>query len=111
VKNQENNMAQPISEQIKHQWKENILKHSTSGLSIAAWCRQNALAVHAFYYWKDKLFPKGPTDRSSFSEITSHEIDMSNAGVILKYQGFNIQLSRDFDSPTLKRCLEILKKC
>ena len=51
-------MAQPFSEELKQQWKENILKQRQSGLSIAAWCRQNGIVVHNFYYWQSKLLPK-----------------------------------------------------
>ena len=43
-------MAEPLSEELKQRWKENILKQRQSKLSIAAWCRQNGITVHTFYY-------------------------------------------------------------
>ena len=98
-------MAELASKEIQNQWKANILEQRSSGLSMAAWCRQNGHAVHSFYYWQDKLFPKDPINRSSFSEIASQG---SATGLILKYQEFNIQLGRDFDSATLRTCSKSL---
>ena len=104
-------MARPISEEIKQQWKENILKQRQSKLSITSWCSQNGIAVHTFYYWQSKLFPKSPAiNRSIFTEVIEEE-KKSVAGIVIEYQGFNIHLNEHFNSSVLKRCLEILKKC
>jgi uncharacterized membrane protein YvbJ len=103
-------MAQPISEEIKQQWKENILKQRQSKLSIASWCRQNGIAIHTFYYWQSKLFPKPTINRSAFTEAVE-EKNKSDIGIVIEYQGFNIHLNGDFNPSILKRCLEVLKKC
>ncbi len=42
-------MAKPISKEFKQQWKDKIYGQRSSNLSIAAWCRQNGVAVHVFY--------------------------------------------------------------
>lgn len=103
-------MAQPFSEELKQQWKENILKQQQSNLSIATWCRQNRIAVHTFYYWQSKLFPKPTINRSAFTEAIETK-NRSASGIILEYQGFNIHLNEHFNSCSLKRCLEVLRKC
>lgn len=103
-------MAQPSSEESEQLWKENILKQRNSGLSIAAWCRQSGIAVHIFYYWQSKLFPKPAFNRSAFTEAVE-EKNRPVAGIILEYRGFNIHLNEQFDPAVLKKCLEVLKKC
>jgi transposase-like protein len=103
-------MAQPISEEFKQQWKENILKQRQSKLSIASWCQQNGIAVHTFYYWRDKLFPKPALSRSAFTEAVE-EKNRPATVIVLEYRGFNIHLSEHFSSSVLKKCLEVLRKC
>ena len=105
-------MTRTISEELKQQWKENILNQRSSGLSIAAWCRRSEIMVHHFYYWQKKLFPKDPIDRSAFTEIsTEKNQNFSNSGVSLEYKGINIHLGNKFEFSVLKRCLEVLKEC
>ena len=103
-------MAQPFSEELKQEWKENILKQRQSKLSMASWCRQNGIAVHTFYYWQSKLFPKPPFNRTSFTE-SIEENDKFTTGITLEYHGFNIHLNEHFNPFILKKCVEVLKKC
>lgn len=103
-------MAEPLSEEMKQQWKETIFEQRQSKLSIAAWCRQNKIVVHTFYYWQSKLFPKSPLNRSLFIEAVDG-LGKPSAEIILKYQGFDIHLNGDFNPSSLKRCLEVLKTC
>jgi hypothetical protein len=98
------------SREVKQQWKDDIFKQRSSGLSIAAWCRQNEVRTHIFYYWQGKLFPKTPLSRSEFTEIKRGNNE-PGLGITLEYQGFSIRLDQHFDSSTLRRCLEVLKQC
>jgi hypothetical protein len=98
------------TEDVKHNWKENILNQRGSELSIAAWCRQNGIPPHVFYYWQSKLFPKAPKSRSDFAEVEADKED-SKPSIILEYQGFRVYLHQHFDTVVLKRCLEVLKTC
>ena len=36
---------------LKQQWAKKIAAWQESGLSIAAWCRQNDVGYHRFHYW------------------------------------------------------------
>jgi len=103
-------MVKPFSEEIRQQWKDNILKQHQSKLSIASWCRQTGIAVHSFYYWQKKLFSKPAIDRSAFTEAVE-EKNESASGLVLEYQGFNIHLNDQFNPSVLKRCLEVLRQC
>ena len=103
-------MARPFSEDPKQQWKENILKQRQSKLSMASWCRQSGIAVHTFYYWQSKLFPKPVLSRSAFTEAIE-EKNKSTTGIILEYHGFNIHLNEHFNPSILKKCVEVLRQC
>jgi hypothetical protein len=105
---QENNMVKSLSEELKQQWKEKILKQRSSGISAASWCRQNGVPVYNFRYWQNQLFPSAHLSRSSFSEIHPKN---EGIGIFLEYQGVKIHLSKHFDPGTLQRCLEVLKAC
>lgn len=102
-------MAKPFSEDIKRQWKGNILKQRQSKLSIASWCRQNNVAAHVFYYWQSRLFPKPAFDRSCFLESVEEKIESS--GIVLEYHGIKLHIEEHFNSSALKKCLEVLKTC
>jgi hypothetical protein len=103
-------MIRSSSEEIKQQWKEIILKQRQSKLSIASWCRKHEMAIHTFYYWQKKLFPKPILTRSAFTETVEEE-NRSDSGIILEYRGFHMHLNEYFNPSILKRCLEVLTKC
>ena len=103
-------MAQPLSEELKQQWKEIILKQRQTKLSIASWCRQNGITTHSFYYWQGRLFPKSPIGRASFTEVHNEKSIISNE-IILEYQGGTIRLNEHFNPIILAKCLEVLRKC
>jgi hypothetical protein len=46
-------------------WRERIAAQQDSGKSIRAWCRENNLHEHAFYWWRSRLglSPKPATGR------------------------------------------------
>ncbi len=101
-------MPKPISDDLKQQWKENILEQRQSQLSIASWCRQNDVTVHTFYYWQSRLFPKPLLDRSAFLEAAEED---KSVGITLECQGVNLYIKEHFNPSVLKKCLEVLKVC
>ena len=106
-------MSLPLSEEQRLQWKERIISQKNSGISIAAWCRQNEIGDHLFYYWKRKLFPEQTITLSSFTELPPEKGNscskIERSGIKLEYQNVSIHLDKHFDSLTLKRCLTVLK--
>jgi hypothetical protein len=103
-------MAQKTPEE--EQWKKRILKQCESGLSVAAWCRQNNIHVHTFRYRRDKIFPKPPLTRSAFKEIVGEPKNASThtTGISFECQGIYIHVGEQFDPLTLKQCLQVLKE-
>jgi hypothetical protein len=106
-------MPQPASKIKLDQWRAKVTQQRESRLSIASWCHQNDIAVHTFYYWRNRLFPKTTIKRSDFEEIPEQQKpDTQNqkSGVRLMYQEFCIHLELQFDTETLKLCLKALKE-
>ena len=105
-------MSHPLSEEMRQQWKEKILKQKESGLSVTNWCYKNNTTIHSYYYWKQKLFPKQSLDRSAFTEVPNKtkckSSDLKSAGIALEHQGMLIHLEKHFDTLTLKQCLDVL---
>jgi len=101
-------MPKPLSQEKKLDWQEKIQKQQESGLSVQRWCHENQISKHNFCYWRDKLSPK-LLNQPSFTELK----DLEKTGITIEYAGFYIHLDKNFESSTLKACLDILKdvKC
>jgi hypothetical protein len=111
LKNGEN--MPKANENIRNQWKARIANYIQSGLSIVSWCRQNNIAPHTFYYWRDQFAPKTNINRADFAEIREHEntnLFSQKSGITVQYQEFCIILDLQFDATALKHCLEALKE-
>lgn len=101
-------MSRSITEETKQEWKDKISSQRESGLSIVSWCKKTNTPIHTFYYWKTKLFPKPPLNRSSFSEIKQQNPKKTLATI--KYHGFEVSFDSDIDPVCLKECLKILRE-
>jgi len=106
-------MSKKAPDSIRDQWKERVINQSKSGLSIAAWCRQNNnISPRVFYYWRNELFPQSPINRDDFKEVSvqqNMDAQARNSGVCLQYQEFRILLDQQFDVNTLRQCLKALR--
>jgi hypothetical protein len=48
--------------QVELKWREIVLRQRASGLSIAAFCRENAVPASSFFAWKRRLSGGGPRE-------------------------------------------------
>lgn len=92
-------MPKPTSEEKQLEWKNLIEEQRKSGLSIEKWCFQNTIRPHAFYYWRDKFFPK-QLQKSSFTELNMKRSDT----ISLQARGLYIRMGNDCD-PHLRKQL------
>jgi hypothetical protein len=44
--------------QTRQVWVERLRRFTDSGASVVAFCQQEGISSHAFYYWKNKLHPR-----------------------------------------------------
>ena len=105
-------MPKAFSAELKKQWKGNILNQCESGLSIASWCRKNSIQPHTFRYWENKLLPKNPLDRSSFTELPQDQINSSPSGestIQIDIQRIRIHLDPKAKNAKLNEFLDELK--
>jgi transposase len=46
--------------QTRQIWIERLRRFTDSGVTVVAFCHQEGISSHAFYYWKHKLHPHTP---------------------------------------------------
>ena len=93
-------MAIPVSQE----WIERVHQWRQSGKSARAWCVEQRVAYHRLLYWKDRLFLE-----ERFVEVADRSD--GDAGISIDLKSLQIQLSRQFDPPTLQRLLQLLRSC
>ncbi|WP_414150378.1 IS66 family insertion sequence element accessory protein TnpA [Acetobacterium carbinolicum] len=87
-------------------WKERFEEQSNSEMTIDAWCSQNQISKHTFYYWKQRI-RKDKMDRVEentasplFAKLempaTAAE-RITEAGLIIRWRGFELILSDQRD--------------
>jgi hypothetical protein len=100
-----------LAQQRLEEWKIKINQWKASKKRITTWCKEQSIPEHRFYYWQRRLKKTSQrplADNSSFVQLVDSQERTS--GVELKIQKFSINLSKEFDSVTLKRCLQLLQE-
>ena len=89
---------------LKQQWTEKIADWRASGLSIAAWCRQNDEGYYRFLYWRKRLQPKVQPTTGRFVELT-----FETSSLAVECNGMTLHIERGFDRELLRDVLSVLK--
>ncbi len=92
---------------MREEWRNKIVAWRDSGLSIAAWCRENAEGYHRFLYWRDRL--KVP-DRAVPQVGQFVELSLAAPPISLECNGIHIHVSSGFDTGLLEDILVVLKR-
>lgn len=101
--------AMASKKQTRAAWEKRILSWKASGKTVTAWCQEHDVYRAAFYHWK-KQFSEEVLSSDSFVEIEEEQIkEEKRVGIEIEYKGLRVHLSKNFDSKTLLRCIEILK--
>jgi hypothetical protein len=87
------------------EWTEKLANWRSSGLSIAAWCREHHEGYHRFRYWRQRL--EGPVPATSGRFV---EIKLDPSPLTLECNGVFIHLSPGFDPELLTEILALLKR-
>lgn len=71
-------------------WRERIVAQLASGQSIRAWCRQQKLHEHSFYWWRSRL-GMSPTPAASnpmrFAEVVVDRPAAVDDSIVLRLGG------------------------
>jgi len=97
-------MARPKDPELERLWRQRLLRHSTSGLSITEFCSRADVPCSSFYYWKRRLAAGSrPTPRRPPLFVQLRVDDQPCEGRPSVAPGVEIELSHQvrlrFDSP------------
>lgn len=96
----------------KEQWQELVLQWETSHLNAKAWCLEHAVAYESFIIWRKRLkgalHANSDTPKTTFVELS--DASTISSGIEIHCRSLSLSLSKDFDSSTLLRCLQVLEK-
>jgi hypothetical protein len=92
---------------LTQEWTEKLAAWRSSGLSIAAWCRQNNEGYHRFLYWRKRLEGSPPAPAGRFVELT---LGPARSALCLECNGTYLHVERGFDPGLLSDILSLLKQ-
>ena len=97
-----------IEERHAH-WRSIIKDQSTSGKSIAAYCREAHIHTSLFYSWRRRLNEQAP-DRGAFVELKP--VRPGASGICLRLEErFVLEVDQGFDPSTLRAIVAALSRC
>jgi hypothetical protein len=90
-------------------WFNLIEQWQSSGLSKAAFCRQQGIQQWQFHYWMKSLNKKGKTESAQgFVRVDNQS---RGSDIRLKFRnGMEVELDPDFNEDTLKRLISVIGK-
>ena len=94
-------MSEVISE-----WSAKIADWNRSGLSIAAWCRENTVGYHRFLYWRQRLKEIDQDDKPG----KFVELHPATTPISLECNGVYVHVTSGFDARLLEDILTLLKR-
>jgi hypothetical protein len=83
------------------EWLAKITAWQQSGMTLAAWCRENSENYQRFLYWRKRL---AAPDLGRFLELTAPAAPIS-----LECNGILVHISKGFDPGLLADILSVLK--
>lgn len=98
----------------QQEWVSRITHWQKSGKSARAWCQENKVVYTTFLGWCKRLQVNSnslinPENPSSSQFIELREKPVTSSGVSIQYSDVFIHLSEEFNSSTLKKCLDALR--
>jgi hypothetical protein len=92
-------------------WREVLARFDASGLSAAAFCRENAIAESSFFSWRRRLAPRPATPAFVEAKVAAIPVAAPPAGAIeIRLRGGRrIRLRRGFDRVLLAEVVAALE--
>jgi hypothetical protein len=95
-------------EERRAHWRAIIENQTTSGMSIAAYCRDAKIKPTYFYTWRRRL-KEQQTCVGGFLELIPDKLSKSTSGVRIRLDTkLSVEVERGFDPFTLRVVVEIL---
>ena len=93
---------------VAQNWSTKIAAWRHSGLSLPAWCRENAESYHRAIYWRKRLQPSDRCETGGFVELTVPAAPI--APITLECNGILVHIAPGFDPAFLADVLSVLKR-
>jgi|LGVD01.1.fsa_nt_gb hypothetical protein len=90
---------------LQEKWSEKIAAWRESGLSVAAWCRDQAENYHRFLYWRKRLAMPVIQPPGRFVEL-----ELAAPPLALSCNGVYVHVASGFDGNLLGEVLTVLKR-
>ena len=94
-------------EERRAYWRTIIDKHTESGMSAAAFCKQHEINAQRFYFWR-RRFHRDPTSAGFIRLVPTSNSAFSGVRISLDH-GITLEVDRGFDPLTLKEALNALR--
>jgi predicted methyltransferase len=94
-----------MSVQHTSEWPDKIAEWNRSGLSIAAWCKENGERYNRFLYWRKRLLVTDSSLSGKFVQLIP-----AASAISLECDGIYVHLSTGFDPRLLEDILSVLKR-
>lgn len=93
---------------VQRDWPKVLAAQAASGVSIAAYCRQEGINLSLFHRRRqDRLAAVVPATAGRFIELRPPPTAPSGSGVaVVTAEGWRIEVAPDFDAATLDRLLD-----
>ena len=87
-------------------WTDRITAWQQSGLTVAAWCRNNCVSYHSFLYWRKRLQGEKVREGGNFIKLS---VAATRSPISLECNGITVHVSAGFDPTLLRNLLSLLK--
>jgi hypothetical protein len=94
-------------EERKTHWRTLIDKHTESGMSAAAFCKQEGINPQRFYSWRRRFRAESP-GAGFIRLVPTSNTSFSGIRIILDH-GVSVELDRGFDPLTLRETIDALR--
>jgi hypothetical protein len=96
---------------LSHKWRDLIRRQRASGLSVAAFCRQNGVAGSSFFAWKRKIGPSpaAPAFVEATLAGTPPEGRPAGSVEVRLRGGRRVRVCRGFDRGLLAEVIAVLE--
>ena len=89
------------------EWIDKIAAWRHSGLSIAAWCRENSESYYRFLYWRDRVPESQRQEPGKFVAVC---LAATATPISLECNGVYVHVTAGFDAGLLEDVLSLRKR-
>jgi transposase len=94
--------------QTRQLWVERLQRFADSGATVVAFCQQEGISSHAFYYWKHKLHTHGHVPDADQPRLLPVRLKDAAAVELVLPNGYALRLAPGCDLDFVRRLVDAL---